>query len=379
MKKIFSGLLDYLKKTDSILLTLCIVSTVYGIVLISSATRYSGLDRYVTVQAESLLIGLILYFIFSVIDLDILADKWKLLFVFSILFIGSLFIFGTAGDTGNRAWIRFAGIGIQPAEVVKIPFTILLAKQIIYLKGQRGLNHIFSLVQLVIYLGLMFGIIIVASSDLGTALVYLFIFIVVLFVAGLKLRWFALGIAAAALVTPYVWNYFLTDKQRQRILAPYDSSIDPSGLGITWQSNQSKIALASGQFSGQGLYDGAQTQSGSIPQQHTDFIFAVAGEELGLIGCAVIIVLLMLIIIRCIYVGIKSGDSLGLYVCTGIAAMLIFQTFENIGMCLGLTPVIGLTLPFFSSGGSSIITLFAAMGIVSGVKMRPRPSRFYRS
>ena len=222
----------------------------------------------------------------------------------------------------------------------------------------------------------MFGLIILASSDLGSALVYLFIFVVMLFLGGLQLRWFAAGIACVAALTPLAWHFFLTDKQKDRILAPYVSSIDPSGLGVTWQANQSKIALGSGQFTGQGLYNGAQTQAGSVPQQHTDFIFSVAGEELGFLGCVLIIALLMFIIIRCIQVGLRSNDPLGLLVCTGIAAMLIFQTFENIGMCIGITPVIGLTLPFFSYGGSSIITLYAAMGIVAGVKMRPKPARY---
>jgi rod shape determining protein RodA len=118
------------------------------------------------------------------------------------------------------------------------------------------------------------------------------------------------------------------------------------------------------------------TQSGAVPKQNTDFIFSVAGEELGLIGCLLIIGLLLAIIIRCIYVGIKSNNTLGLLVCVGLSSMLIAQMFENIGMCLGLTPVIGLTLPFFSSGGSSIVTMFAAMGVVSGIKMRPKPMRF---
>ena len=147
-----------------------------------------------------------------------------------------------------------------------------------------------------------------------------------------------------------------------------------------WQANQSKIAIASGKLFGQGLFNGAQTQSGAVPQQHTDFIFSVAGEELGLIGCLIIILLLILIICRCIYVGIKANDTQNGLICIGIAAMLIFQTFENIGMCIGLTPVIGLTLPFFSYGGSSILTLYAAMGIVSGIKMRPKPNiitRYY--
>ena len=180
------------------------------------------------------------------------------------------------------------------------------------------------------------------------------------------------------MAAPYIFYNLLTETQRNRILAPYDPSIDPTGLGVLWQTNQSKMALASGQIFGSGLYHGTQTQDGSIPYQHTDFIFAVAGEELGMVGCLAIIILLTAIIVRCVRIGLRSQSSLGALVCIGIAAMLAFQTLENIGMCIGVAPVIGLTLPFFSYGGSSIVTIFAAMGIVSGIKMRPKPSMFLR-
>jgi len=378
VKKLFSALSEYLKKADSVLLILCVISTVYGIVLISSATRaYSG-GNYLFVQTFSLILGVFLYYLFSVIDIGLIAEKWKIVFLLSVLFIASLRIFGVAGGTGNRAWIRFLGIGVQPAEVVKIPFCILLAKQVVYLSGRRGLGHPWSVLQLAVHFGIYFALILVVSSDLGSALVYFFIFFAVLFVGGMPIYWFLLGGAAIAAMAPFLWNYVLSDYQKNRILAPYDPSIDPTGLGVTWQVNQGKIALASGQFFGQGLYNGTQTQSGAITQQHTDFIFSVAGEELGLIGCFFIIFLLALIIIRCVRIGIRCNDKMGLLVCTGMAAMLTFQALINIGMCLGLTPVIGLTLPFFSYGGSSIVTLYVAMGIVSGIKMRPQPSRLSR-
>jgi rod shape determining protein RodA len=120
------------------------------------------------------------------------------------------------------------------------------------------------------------------------------------------------------------------------------------------------------------------TQAGSVPVQESDFIFSAAAEELGFVGGFAIVLLLMTIVIRCIVVGVRSNSTVGLLVCTGLAAMLLAQMFENIGMCIGLTPVIGLTLPFFSQGGTSLVTMFAAMGVVCGIKMRPKPSR-YRS
>lgn len=160
-----------------------------------------------------------------------------------------------------------------------------------------------------------------------------------------------------------------------RILAPYDSSIDPTNTGINWQPHQSKIALASGQWTGAGLGHGTQSQSNALAGKHTDFIYAVIGEELGMIACILVIMLLLIIIIRCVMVGIRSGSNMGSLVCFGVAAFLTFQTFENIGMCIGITPVIGITLPFFSYGGSSLFTTFAALGMVSGIHFRPRPKR----
>jgi len=374
LKKYLKAVLEYIKKSDMLLLFLCIVCSIYGIIIISSATKSFETSQYVIIQSVALFLGIIAFVVMSLLDLDVITDKWRWILAFNVLFFLTLVLWGVEGGTGNRGWLRFGPIGIQPAEVVKITFTILLAKQICVLNS-HDLNAPASVAQLVAHFVLMFGLIILVSDDLGSALVYLVIFLVILFAAGLKLRWFGLGLLLFAASSPILWR-MLGDYQKQRILAPYiPEVVDPTGLGVTWQANQSKIALASGGLKGAGLYHGVQSQSGALPYKHTDFIFAVAGEELGLIGCLTIILLLTAIILRCIYVGVKCNDPKGMLVCIGYAGMLIFQTFENIGMCAGLTPVIGLTLPFFSYGGSSILTLFAAMGVVSGVWFRRKPGR----
>ena len=153
----------------------------------------------------------------------------------------------------------------------------------------------------------------------------------------------------------------------------FDPSIDPEGLGVRWQTNLSLSYLERGGIVGQGLYQGAQTRMGTLPAQHTDFIFSVIGEELGIVGCIATLVVLGIIVIRCIYVGYQSGSYMNRLICIGIAGMTIFQIAVNVGMCVGLFPVLGLTLPFISYGGSSIVTMFASMGIVSGIRMRPAP------
>ncbi len=377
VKRFLSFIGTVLKRCDLVLLFLSAAATAFRIVLISSATRSMGGRNYVFIQSFALVLGMGLYVVFSVVDLNSIAEKWKLLLVLSLLFIASLFKLGIGDETtGNKAWIHIGSLNVQPSEVLKPFFAIIVAKVMVELRRRFGLNHIVSLLLLVLLFGAFFGLIIVASSDLGSAMVYLFMFVTMLFAGGLQIYWFLLGATALALVSPMLWNQFLTQKQRNRIIAPYDPSIDPNGRTIRWQANQSVAAIASGKATGMGLYHGTRTQAGTIPKQHTDFIFSAAGEELGMLGCILVVGLLVLIIIRCIRTGMRASTRLDALVCVGIAAIMIFQTFENIGMCLGLAPVIGLTLPFFSYGGSSIITMFMCMGLVSGVRTRPKPEMF---
>lgn len=376
MNKFWRAVKVYIKTSDMILLFISLACTIYGMLLIHSVT---GGGSQLIIQIVATVLGIGMFVLFSVVDVDILADRSKALYLISLLFICLLIPFGVAGDSGNKAWIRFGPIGIQPAEVVKFLFIIILARLMITLHDRRGsISKPLSVLAMVLVFGGLFGLIVVISADLGSALVYFFIFAVMLFVGGLSLWWFLAGFGALALAGPFLWKYFLNDNQKARILAPYDPSVDPTGLGITWHANQSVSAISGGGFTGQGLGQGKMTQSGSMPGQHTDFIFSVAGEELGFIGCAVIILLLLALIIRCFWVASHCNYPLGMLVCSGIGAMFIAQTVENIGMCLKLTPVVGLTLPFFSYGGSSILTNFIAIGIVSGIKMRSRAQRMSR-
>lgn len=377
LKKFLPQLRDFVHRADMFLFTMSVICALYGIVVIASATKSyeNGSAQFVIVQTLALVLGILLFIAMTVIDVDIFAQHWTWLYGLSALLLLSLIPFGAVSDTGNNGWLRFFGIGIQPTEIVKLAFIIVLAKQLAYLKDYKNLNSVTSVAQIVGHFILMFGLILVTAQDLGSALVYFFIFAVMLFVAGVKIYWFIMGAAAIACMVPIFWTYFLEDYQRNRILAPYDSSIDPDNTGINWQQNQSKIALASGQLTGTGLGDGTQSQSNAIPGKHTDFIFAVIGEELGLIGACLVLLLLMIIVIRCIQVGLRSGSTMSMLVCFGVTATVVFQTFENVGMCIGIAPVVGITLPFFSYGGSSLFSMFAAMGLVSGIKYRPKPAR----
>ena len=371
---------EFFKRADIFLLCICIISSIFGITMIEKAVTgmYEGgwnmsePAKYLTVQIASMLIGIVAFVLLTVIDVDLIAQQWKLLMMLDLVLLVALVLLGEDDGTGNRSWIRFAGIGIQPSEVIKVIYVIVAAKQMTYLKEYRDINSFISVVQMAAHFLLIFGAIVVVSSDLGSASILLGIFLVMFFVIGARLYWFAAGGAAVAAAIPLLWNYFLKDYQKQRLIAPYDPSIDPDGWGITWQTTQSKLTLASGRLTG--------VEEGHSPSiftgKHTDFIFSCVGENLGMIGCIAVILLLMIIIIHCVRIGIKSGRTFDMLVCIGVAAAVTFQTFINIGMNIGITPVIGITLPFFSYGGSSMVTMFGAMGLVSGVKYKLKPEHF---
>lgn len=378
MKDIGSVVRDFVKRADMFLFTVSCICAIFGIVLISSATKTYETHTYVPVQVFAFILGVVLFVVFTVIDVDIIADKWPILLGFEIFLLLLLIPFGVEGETGNKGWLRFFGIGVQPSEIVKVVFVVLMAKHITYLREYRRLNSVLSIAQLVVHFLLTFGLLMVTTDDLGSAIVFFAIFAVMLVVAGVRLYWFLIGGAAIALAVPFLWNNFLDEYQRQRIMAPYDPSIDPEGWDVKWQTIRSKLALASGQLKGVGLGEGLQTQSGALTGKHTDLIFSVAGEELGMIACLTIMLLLSLIILRCVMVGLRCNNTMGMLVCFGTAAGLFFQMLVNTGMCMGITPVIGITLPFFSYGGSSLMSSFAAVGFVSGVKYRPKPQRFRR-
>lgn len=371
---------EFFQRADIFLLVVCILCSIFGITMIEKAVTgmYEGgwnmsvPAKYLAVQIASVILGIIAYVAFTVIDVDLVARQWKLLMLVDLALLVALMLFGEDDGTGNSAWIRFAGIGVQPSEIIKVIYIIVAARQMTYLKEYKDINSFFSVVQMAAHFMLVFGAIVVVSSDLGSASIILGIFLVMFFALGVRLYWFAAGGAAVAAAIPLLWNYFLKDYQKQRLIAPYDPSIDPDGWGITWQTTQSKLTLASGRLTG--------VEEGHTPSvftgKHTDFIFSCVGENLGMIGCIVVMILLMIIIIHCVRVGLKSGRTFDMLVCVGVAAAVTFQTFINIGMNIGITPVIGITLPFFSYGGSSMVTMFAAMGLVSGIKYKLKPEHF---
>ena len=370
---------DVARQSDMVLWSLCTAATFYGMLLILSATHtvYHGSLKYVAVQGAGWAIGTVAYFLLSGVDIVELSKKWKWFLGFNIGFILLLLTPLGIVRNGNRAWlgVSWFPMNIQPAEIVKITFIILLARQLVHLSETQDLKRFSNVIQPTAHVLFMFGLYYVISNDAGSGLVYLFVFVCMAFAAGFAARWLILGIGGAAGGLVAAWELkLLRGDWYKRIMVILDHSFDPRGKG--WQQTRGMLALGSGGLTGQGLFHGTQTQSPyrtSLPERQTDFIFCVCGEELGFVGCLVIILFLLAIVIRCFVVAHGANTRMEGLICVGMAGMLIFQTVANIGMCLFLLPVVGLTLPFFSYGGSSIVTLFAAMGVVSGIKKRSRP------
>ncbi|WP_298033862.1 FtsW/RodA/SpoVE family cell cycle protein [uncultured Dysosmobacter sp.] len=392
LKRLKAILTDFFQQADVVLLGLCCVSSLYGIALIASATRYKGfadMARYVGKQGIAMGLGICAYIFMSMVDVEILVKRWKWLVVFNVVFIGLLRTpFGVGGTTvGNQAWLKFPGIPFQigPAEVVKITFTLLLAKQLAWLREEkRDLKSFSSAFAVAAHTLLLMGWYVVISHDMGNALTFFFIFLCMAFAAGIALRWFTLLFAGIGVGVAGVVVLDMVEKvpksvayMVERFKVLFDHSYDAEGVG--WQQGRSLLAIGSGGLFGQGYMNGTQSQSSyGLPMRWTDFIFSVCGEELGLVGCLVIMLLLAAIIIRILIVAKRSQTPFQCYVCVGVAAMLIYQTVINIGMCLFVMPTIGITLPFFSYGGSSLLTLYAAMGMVSAIKKRSPAMRGYR-
>ena len=378
MRKILDFFTGWIQQVDLVLLALCTGTTLFGCLMIASATRYTGSYKNVIVQIAALGLGIVAYILMSMLDLNEIGKHWKWLLGGSLVLILLLKTpLGMDGGTVNRAWLGLKNfpVNLQPVEIVKITFIIVLARQLQYLQEQRDLKSIPSVGMLAGHLVLVVGLYAAISGDMGSALVLIFIFACMCFVAGVAKRWFVLGLLGGGFAFYVLWE---TDKinpyMKDRFLTLFDHNMDP--LGIGWQQTRSLLALGGGKLTGQGLFNGTQTQSASawsLPARHTDFIFSVIGEELGLLGCLLTILLLAAIIFRCVLIARHAQTKTDMYICVGVAAMLIFQTISNIGMCLFVMPVIGLTLPFISYGGSSIVTLFAAMGMVSGIQKRTRP------
>jgi rod shape determining protein RodA len=312
-------------------------------------------------QFGATVVGLIFMFLIAALDYRTLSEKLGLiLYGGAVLLLAVTLVFGT-NEGENRSWLYIPGVpfGIQPSEFVKAVFFLTFSYHLF--KVKKRINKPKTLIWLLAHAGIVVGLILV-SGDLGVALVYVGIIAVMLFCAGLNL-WYFLGAAVAAVAAwPLVWH-FLRDDQKMRILVGFNPDLDPEGKGF--QPILSRSAVANGGFFGRGIFGGSVFDG--LPAAHTDFIFGTYAEKFGFVGSVIIIGLLVFIVIRAVKLSKATRGDCGTYICAGFAGMIIVQTIENIGMCLGMLPVIGITLPYMSYGGSSVLAIYITTGIIQSV------------
>ena len=379
------SLKEFFQKGDVVLLGLCLLASAAGLVLVYSATRYDqALWSYFSRQALFIAMGVVAYVVVTFVDVEFLLEKWwKVFLLLGLVVILLIQPFGRADNTGNKSWVFLPGIpfGFQPGEIAKLAFIVVLGWLLNHERANGG-SRLGAIVKYLLLTCTYAGLLAVLSGDFGMVLVYLFLFVIMAWVGGVNKWWFiGVGGGLTAMVV-LLWQFVLpridriwNDYRILRFRVVFDHDLDP--LGVGWHQSRSLLAIGSGQLTGMGYLNGKQTQSAlstNLPARHTDFIFAVCGEEFGLIGCCVLLAILLAIILRCVWVSRRAKSHMSAYIAMGFAGMLMVQTVLNVGMNLYLTPVVGLTLPFLSYGGSSTLTLFVAMGIVSGIKMRPLPS-----
>ncbi len=349
------------RRVDYILAALVLAACGFGLLLISSAAAtFNSPVKYLIVQTVGILAGFFMCLVINTLEHRNLARFAIPIYILCVGLLIFTLLFGKE-VMGNKNWIELGPINVQPSEFVKIGFILTFSLHLT--KVRHSINHLASLIPLALHFGIIAALVL-KGGDLGTTLVFVFIFLAMLLAAGLHWGYFLGGGILVTVAAPFIFNQ-LADYQQMRILAVYDPSLDPLGYG--YHTIQSKIALGSGGLTGTGLYQGIQTQYSILPEKQTDFIFSVCGEELGFVGCLLVIALEAAIIFRILYVARHAVDQMGMLICVGLAAMLFVQAAENIGMCLGLLPVIGLTLPFFSYGGSSVLALCMSMGLAMSV------------
>jgi rod shape determining protein RodA len=372
-----------LKHLDKLLVLAMLALITTGIVVISSAARgYIGTEGaamgFVHRQIIAAVIGLVLMVIVMLFDYEEFARMTWVLYGLNVVLLLAVLAVGKATN-GAQSWIGFGPVQLQPSELGKPILILTLAHQL------SRMERIESIWQLIVPAGHVLPLLglVLAQNDLGTALVYIVITAAMVYMAGFS-GWKMTLLGGTPIAAVFGWFYAhkhwgvsmwpLQDHQIKRLETFVDPTADPTGAG--YQVIQSKISIGSGGLFGRGLYHGTQNQLGFLPEQHTDFIFSVVGEELGFAGGTFVILLFLLLMWRCMAVAASAKDRYGALIATGVTAMIGFHVLENVGMTLGVMPMTGIPLPFISYGGSSMMANMIALGLVLNVGMRRQTLMF---
>lgn len=362
-----------MKQLDwKLIITLLLIFT-FGIIILSSATHVNQTGNYSRLikQSVAFVLGIGMIVFILVFDYNFLGQYYKEMYVASVVLLTIVLIPGIGAIRGGaRSTLDLGPLDLQTAEVVKFTFILSYAKIVELKKGR--MDNLKDIIKLLMYAAPIIGLLI-AQPDLGTAIVFCCIIAGIIFTAGIDYKILRKVIIACVIILPLVY-LSIDEYQQNRILGflhPEDTSIQGN-----YQVMQSNIAIGSGGFTGKGLFKGTQNQEDFLPIQDSDFIFAVVGEELGVIGMVALISLFAYFLYRMLKISAESKDEYGALVVVGVTSMFAYQIIQNIGMTVSLIPVTGVTLPFISYGGSSVLTSMSSLGLVLNVCMRRKKINF---
>lgn len=337
---------------------------VIGIVLVYSSTYFGKDAPLFKRQIIWCLVGVALMIVFTLVDYRVYLDIGIFLYGVGLILLLYLLIWGKT--TANvKSWIRIGAFQFQPSEFMKIFTALVLAKY--FESNDRSYLTFKSFMMIVAIIGLPLGMIIV-QPDFGTAATYAPLIAAAMYFGGIRLRYWVIGVVLAAIILPTGWHFFLKPYQKERIMIFLDPERDPLGSG--YQVMQAKIAIGSGGLIGKGFKQGTQASLEYLPARHTDFIFAVLGEEWGFVGVAVVLMLYLFLIIQALTIAKASRDRAGTFLAVALISFFVFHILINVSMQIGLLPTTGIPLPLISYGGSSTMMFFIAIGLILNVDYR---------
>lgn len=365
MKRVLYAVAEYIKQTDKLLWLCCIAASAVSVTMIYSVcfNGFVSSFRLFYIQFAAVLIGIAVAVVLSKIDYHSIAACYKIFTPATLLLV--LLTFTPLGiqreGTDDKAWLSLGIVDLQPSELLKIAFVFTFAMHLSKVKD--NINDIRNVIMLCLH-GAVPSILIVLQGDYGSAIIFVCIFVFMLFAAGISWKYVAVGFGCAAVLLPLFYFFVLEQHHRDRILLAFNPELDAQGGGF--QQVQGKTALGSGMLLGRGIFNDNLME---VPEMYNDFIFSYIGQTLGFVGCVAVAAVLLCLCIKILMTARAANDDLGKYICVGIFTIFLIQSVINIGMVLCVMPVIGITLPLISSGGTSVVTMYAAIGIVLSVYM----------